>query len=338
MKATAYIASAFLASLAVLGFSPRFASAMTISPPDFNLSTSPGDVIRDVLHVYNEDPYPVTLKPTLLNFTFHSGDETSGAPEFYAANETRNGHELAEWVQLENDEAFTIGSGERVNIPFTLTIPKNAQPGGHFGAIHLGTMQETPSGDGAQIAVNAKASTLLFVRVSGDVREDLAIESFFSQKRVYARLPAEFTIRVSNEGTTHLIPVGNIFLTNAFGRQVASLEVNGSEKRRVLPGGIRRFEASWLRTHLPKGAPEYVQQWKNFAFGRYTATLALNYGTADAQKLVTATTDFWVLPWMAFATVLVFVAAAFLAVRQLLKSYERRVISRYESKKGKSLS
>jgi hypothetical protein len=76
MKFNSFLTSTFLALIAVLGFATRSAHAMTISPPDFNITVNPGDVIRDVLHVYNEDPFPVTLKPSLLNFTFSPGDET----------------------------------------------------------------------------------------------------------------------------------------------------------------------------------------------------------------------------------------------------------------------
>ncbi|MFA5854256.1 MAG: hypothetical protein WC866_04180 [Patescibacteria group bacterium] len=333
MKINSLLASTFLALIAVFGFATRSAHAMTISPPDFNLTVNPGDVIRDVLHVYNEDPYPVSLKPSLQNFTFRSDDETSGSPDFYPADEVRNGHELADWITIEDDKAFTIGSGERVNISFTMTVPNDAQPGGHFGAIHVGTLQESQKDDGAQIGVKAAASALIFVRVNGDTRDELAVQSFFSNSRLYTRLPADFTIRLSNGGTTHLIPVGNIFINDTFGRQVASLEVNGSDKRRVLPGSIRRFEESWSRKRLPKTTSEYVQQWRNYAFGHYTATLVVNYGDGGAQKLISSTTDFWVIPWMVFVTILVVTTLLILLLRAILRRYERNVINRYESRK-----
>jgi hypothetical protein len=214
-----------------------------------------------------------------------------------------------------------------------MNVPNDAQPGGHFGAIHVGTLQESQKESGSQIGVKAATSALIFVRVNGDTRDELAVESFFSDSRLYTRLPADFTIRLSNGGTTHLIPVGNIFITDALGRQVASLEVNGNEKRRVLPGSIRRFEESWSRKRLPASASEYAQQWRNFAFGRYTATLVVNYGDTGPQKLISSTTDFWVIPWMVFATILVAATLIFLLARALLRSYERGVISRYESRK-----
>lgn len=333
MKYKLVLGSIFLALFALFGFAPRTAHAMTISPPDFNLTASPGDVIRDVLHVYNEDPYPVTLKPGLLNFTFSPEDELIGSPEFYPADEVRNGHELADWITIEDDKAFTISSGERVNIPFTITIPKEAQPGGHFGAIHVGTLQEERNEDGPQIGVKSSTSALIFIRVNGDIRDELAVDSFFSDRSLYTHLPADFTIRLSNGGTTHLIPVGNIFITDAFGRQVASLEVNGREKRRVLPGGIRRFEETWSHRRLPASASEFVKEWRNFAFGRYTATLVVNYGVGSAQKFVSSTTTFWVIPWMVLASAIAVALFLVLAIRWAMHRYERSVINRYEAKK-----
>ncbi len=333
MQKKKIILTTLLALLAVFGAAAHSARAMTISPPDFNLTVNPGDVIKDVLHLYNEDPYAITLRPKLLNFTFRPGDETSGSPDFYPADEIKNGHELASWVMLEDDRAFTIASGQSLNIPFTITVPKDAEPGGHFGAIHVGTLQETAVPGSPQIGVMAAASALVFVRVNGDIRDDLSVESFFASKAAYAHLPADFTLRLANNGTTHVIPVGNIFITDMFGRQAASLEVNGEDLRRILPGSIRRFDESWMRKRLPKSASEFVQQWRNFAIGRYTATLVVNYGDAGQQKLLSAATTFWVFPWMAILSLLLALSLIFLVARLLAKRYERNVISRYESRK-----
>lgn len=323
---------------AAFGLAAKTARAMTIEPPSFNLTVNPGDEIKDVLHITNENSYPVTLQPKLLNFMAAPGDETSGAPSFYPADEVKNGHELAPWITLESTNAVTIPPRSRVNIPFTIDVPKDARPGGHFGAIHVGTLHESQNFDGVNVGVLAETSALIFVRVNGDVRDDLSIASFGTDQTTYTHLPANFAIRLQNQGTTHLIPVGNIFITDALGRQVASLQVNGDDLRRVLPDSIRRFDLSWSRKRLPKDASEFIQEWSNFALGRYTATLVLNYGDPGAQKLISAVTDFWVFPWMVLLGLLLFLAALALLIRYLGRRYNRMIISRYETmkKQGKS--
>lgn len=303
---------------------------MTIMPPSFDFTVNSGDEIKDVLRVYNEDPYAVTLQPKLYNFSFTAGDETEGAPDFYPADETRDGHELVPWITLESDEAFTLAPEERFNIPFTIRIPEDAQPGGHFGAIHLGVVLEKKESAEPAVGVLAATSALIFVRVGGDVRDELVIRGFTSDRADYTSLPAVFTVRAENTGTTHLRPTGNIFITDAFGRQVASLRVN-PEFRSVLPGGIRRFEAAWFRRRLPPETSEYARQWRNFAFGKYTATLTLTYGPQN--QVVSDAVDFWVMPWMVVLTLLAGLVAAVLAVRSGIAAYDRLVIRRYEASK-----
>jgi hypothetical protein len=327
------LVAAFVAASLALG--ARATHAMTISPPNFDFTVNPGDEIRDVLRVYNEDPFALELQPRLFNFTFKAGDETSGIPEFYPVDESRNGHELAPWITFESAEPFTVAPQERVNIPFTIRIPADAQPGGHFGAIHLGTVQQAKEGEQPEIGILAATSALVFVRVNGDVRDELAVRDFSADKSTYGHLPATFTVRAENSGTTHLRPTGNVFITDTFGRQVASLQVN-AEFRSILPGGIRRFEATWQKKRLPPGASEYVQQWRNFAIGKYTATMVLNYGAQN--QVVSAATDFWVFPWMVILTVLAVLVALILGIRYGVGGYNRMVIRRYEAMQKQSKS
>lgn len=329
------IAIAVFALWAVFGFGGRAAHAMTISPPTFDFTVNPGDVIRDVLRIYNEDPYAIELQPKLFNFSAREGDETSGVPEFYPPDETRNGHELAPWIAFESDAPFTLAPQERVNIPFTIRIPKDAAPGGHFAAIHLGTVQQAKEGTQPEIGILAATSALIFVRVNGDVRDQLVIREFSTDRTSYGHLPATFIIRTENSGTSHLWPIGNILITDWSGRQVATPQVN-PEMRKVLPGSIRRFETSWFRKRLPPGTSEYAQQWKNFAFGKYTATLVLNYGAQN--QVVSAATQFWVVPWMVILTVAGAAVALLLGLRYGIGRYERHVIRRYEKlkKQGKA--
>ena len=324
---------ALLAFSAVFGVAIRDGRATTISPVDFNFIVSPGDVIHDVLHVYNEDPHPVTLKPQVFNFTFRPDDEFQGAPDFYPAEAVRSGHELAAWIALRDDEPFTIAPRARVDIPFTIEVPKTAQPGGHFGAIHISLFQDARAREGSGVGIVAAASALVFVHVNGEARSELSVTQFSADRYVHTRLPADFTIRIANGGTTHLIPVGTIIITDVFGRRVASLPVNADDKRRVLPGATRRFNASWFRTRMPYGLSEYVAEWQNFALGPYTATLVLQYEDAGQKRLLSAETGFWVVPWMVVLTGLLCSVLFLLSGRALLGKYERRVIARYEAKK-----
>jgi len=221
-----------------------------------------------------------------------------------------------------------------------IRVPEDAQPGSHFGAIQIMASKpdEIAPLEDSGISIERGTSILVFVRVNGDVRDELAVTDFATEPR-YARLPVDFAIRVKNSGTTHQRPTGNVIIKDMLGRQVASLQINpGPQYRSVLPGSTRRFDVAWIKRRLPEGASEYERQIKNFAFGKYTATMLLNYGTPTEQKVITSVTEFWVLPWMALATYAVILIAAVLILAAGVRAYNRSLIRRYEAmkKQGKA--
>ncbi len=325
----------FAAFVFALLFAPKMTQAMTISPPSLDFTLNPGDIIADVVQVYNEEGAPFKIQPTAVNFYVREGDEVTGSPDFFPADETRQGYELAPWIEL-GTEPVIIGAGERVNVPFQIRVPKDAPPGSRFGAIQiLASKPDDIAGPtDSNVAIERGTTVLIFVRVTGDLRDELVVSGFAAQKEVLSHLPADFTVRLTNGGTTHQRPTGNVIIEDMWGRQVASLVVNpGPQFRSVLPGSSRRYDVSWARKKLPAETGEYMQQIRNFAFGKYTATLLINYGSATQQKSLTAVTTFTVIPWMALAT---YAGAGLLALLVVVfgaKGYNRLIIRRYESSK-----
>ncbi len=319
---------------------PRGAGAMTISPPILDFTLNPGDVVSDVVQIYNEEEVPFKIMPVAVNFQAKEDDETSGSPQFYPKDEVRNGYELATWFEL-GTEPMVIAPNERVNVPFNIRVPEDAAPGSRFGAIQIMASRpdEVLGPDSSSVEIERGTSVLVFVRVSGDVRDELAISTFAPEKEALSHLPVDFDIRLANGGTTHQRPTGNVIIEDMFGRQVASLVVNpGPSFRTVLPGSARRFDLSWFRRKLPAETSEYGQQLRNFAFGKYTATLLVNYGSPTEQKSLTAVTTFVVIPWLALATYAGAVIVLLCVIVGAGRAYNKLIIRRYESakKQGKA--
>lgn len=306
------------------------AQAVTISPPFFEYSLNPGDVVLDVLKIFNEDDAPITLYPVVMNFTHTEGDE-GGTPSFYAADEDPNGTALAQWITITNKGPIKLEPKQRANLQFSINVPADkAQPGGHFGTILLST--QPPPSEGGTVAIGQQIGALVFVRVSGEVKEVGNIAEFgFQKPRVwYNYLPVDFFLRFENAGNTHLRPTGNLFIKNWMGRQVAAVKVN-EQFAGVLPLSIRRFEFGWRHRNNPEGASELWKEWHNFAFGKYTATLVVNYG-ADNQ-LVTDTRVFYVWPWRLLVILSGGALVVLVLVMYLMKAYNRAVIKKYEIEK-----
>jgi len=312
-----YFIGAVLATL-VLGLAPMTASAITISPPVIEFDARPGDTIVDIIKLYNETNESITM--TAMVQTFKALDET-GAPAFASVEQSTG---LATWVKMD-ETVITLAPEERKDVLFAINVPKNAEPGGHFAGVLWTTGGPSSTGE-TGVGIVVKTGTLLLVRVAGEVNETGQLASFTADRQSYNYLPVNFSVRFENVGNVHLKPAGMIEVSNMLGTKVASLPVNG-ELANVLPNSIRKFDAAWQKSEILPDASEWQKERDNFAWGRYTATLILNYGLESQE--VTAKVYFWVFPWRITLFCLAVLIILILILIQGIRSYNKWLIKKY---------
>ncbi len=316
---------AIIATIGLAGLLlPGAVSALSFSPPTFDFSANPGDVISDSVRLHNEGTEPVSLRVEAVNFAAKPGDETTGIPEFYPAADVRSGRELAPWMSFINKE-LTLQPGERGSLFFEIKVPSEAGPGSYFGAAMVTSL--APENDEG-VSVIGNTAVLILLKVNGEALEDLKLTSFTAKPGVASSLPVAFEARFENLGTVHERPVGEVRIKDLFGRVAAVVPMNRAEFKSVLPGGARRYPATWSKTELPEDASAWERQVKNFALGPYTAELTVEYGLQ--KKTLTASTRFWVFPWMAIGAAVGGLALAVLVIAGFLKWYRKRVIAGIE--------
>ncbi len=303
---------------------PVAASALTFSPPTFDLAADPGQVLNQMIKVRNEGKEPVTITASTANFAGKAGDETKGTPDLYPSTEERDGHGLGPWISLDQP-TLTLLPGESADLPYVIRVPKDAGPGSYFGAVVIGTAAGAAENS---IGFTGTAAVLILLRVNGAVIEDLKLTDF-SAPTVSSSLPIRFEARVENAGTVHLRPYGEITVKNVFGKTVATLAINRAEYKSVLPGTSRRYPSSWQRHRVDADASILTRQWRNFAIGPYTAELTFRYG--EEAQVMKATTRFWVVPWLVLLILGGGIAALVLTLRWFLHHYRLKVIRRYEA-------
>jgi len=307
---------------------PLGADALTISPPLIDHQLNPGDTVLETIKIYNEDSQAITVYPLLRNFT--AGDDENGEPQFMPPEVDDHGTGLAEWVIMDN-KTMTIGPKERTNLSLALNVPNDAQPGGHYGAVILSI--EPPS-DKPGVGVAQQLGALMMLRVSGEVKEVASIAEFgFVKPKIwYNYLPVDFFLRFENSGNTHLRPAGNLFITNMWGKQVASINAN-EDFRSVLPRSIRKYTFGWEKTSVNDEYSELEKEWKNFGFGKYKAVLVIYYG--NDNKMVVAEREFTVWPWR---LMLIFGAGLLVLVGLIIilfKIYRKNLIAKLEKAMAK---
>lgn len=261
--------------------------SITIIPPKFELFGNPGDTLTENIRVRNDSSAPFTYQVVVEDFS-SSGEEGFVVLEEDSDDDT---YSLAGWIDFQEDELL-IQPGEEVTFTFNIIIPRDAEPGGHYASVLFQSGSEPEPGTAS---VTQRIGSLVLLRVSGNVVEEAAIESFtvpgFSQTS-----PVDLTLRVKNNGNVHVQPKGTIIITNLFGQKVDEIPLQGAN---VLPEAVRKMDTQWERQN---------------ALGIYTATLVATYGqqniplTAAARFAVASTTALILITVIGLAGIILMVS------------------------------
>lgn len=255
--------------------------ALSISPLNFEFTINPGETREDVVKVTNPDSEK-TQTITMAVEPFR-GDET-GQVTVLDEEEDDPAYSLKQWVTI-SPKTFMLKPRETRVVTFKTVVPKNAEPGGKYGAIVASTERGEIGQTGA-VTVQ-KVGSLVLLTVQGFIQYNASARDFYtvnntedirdrSPQSLYEKSPVYFLTRLHNNGTVHIKPKGFITISNIFGKKVADIEVPA---KNVLPGSDRA----------------QIVEWNEAKMGRYTATMVLNYG--DKNQQITATTSFTVFPW-----------------------------------------
>ena len=110
---------------------PAFAQSQSLSvtPPLFQLSVSPGDAWQSSIKIVNPNPYPLTISAEVTNFVA-TGESCHG--RFIPIdNDPSDENTLAEWIDIVRAPQ-TIPAEQRQDIAFLIHIPEKAAPVWHY--------------------------------------------------------------------------------------------------------------------------------------------------------------------------------------------------------------
>lgn len=255
----------------------------TITPPIFQVNLDPGQTWSSSIRVVNGNPYTITV---YANPTPFEPEGEEGRPRIVLSENTFGGEVpegFASWIRLSQDPIVIPGE-QTAEIPFTVVVPQDAAPGGHYAAVLIGNRPPQSTVEGGTVNVASTIASLFFLTVSGDVVEKGRIRDFVTEKSLYEVPEARFSLRFENQGNVHLQPQGNITIYNMFGKKRGHVPLNqGKQFGNVLPGSIRKFSFSWKA------------ESGTWDIGRYKAEATLGYGK-DAKQFAASTVYFYVLP------------------------------------------
>lgn len=241
-------------------------TGFAVTPPSFEINAKPGDVIQNTIKIENLNKAPLTIRARPQSFVAY------GEGGQVAISEDETTFSIISWVELEKAEQ-NIKPESFALYNFKLHIPKNAEPGSHYGAIVFSPVKDTSVG-GSGANVSQEIGALILIKIPGDVFESAELLSFNPEEQIVKTDEVKLIAQLSNNGNIHVKPYGYIAIYNLLGAKVKTIEVRG---RNILPGSKRLFE----------------EKFKFNGFGFYTSELTLLY--AGGGKLLHSKTSFIIL-------------------------------------------
>lgn len=302
----------------------RTSYALTISPSRTELRGDPGSTVGGDIILINDQQETKTFFASFENFV---ADGDSGTPKFVGDKEG-----LATWISTT--EAVVVNPGEVKTIPFTVTIPADAQPGGYFSGIFWGSAPPVAENQG-NVAIGTKIGMLLFVSVNGDIEENAGLSDFSTLNKQWGfrSLPVSFVYRITNTGGDRIKPEGDVIIRSILGWRVAKVKANPTEGS-VLPGTTRKFTPLWEKNteELTTEEESYSytrklkEQWNNFAIGIFRARVHATYGFENVEVVKSKPIYFIVFPLELLVFILITGGILFASIRFVLIRYHRSVM------------
>ncbi len=285
-----------LATLLVLAaFQPQPGVAqegfdLLVFPAKLELGIAPGATQEFDINVHNYLNTDEQLDVYFMDYLIKPNNEfVFMDPGYYS-------YSCATWLSTDTP-SMTVPAGQVVQKRFTVTVPVDAEPGGHYGVIFF--QRVGPAAEGP-IKTTPRIGSLIMVTVPGEIVRDAIIESvsvnstWFWPSGKIPLLPKSVTtcrVVVFNKGNVHLTMKAKLTYTPKFGWGSGTIDLG---EITVLPDTRRHFEEV-----IPD--PPFL--------GSYEVKAEVSYGPSlfefDTTKTMTATFNNYPLSLLLIPLVLV---------------------------------
>jgi hypothetical protein len=247
-------------------------ASISISPLKHELEIAQWKQLVKSVKITNESESPITLYTSSEDFT--AWDET-GQPKFLKPEDQEFPElSLSNWIEL-NEKNITLSPFETKEVNFTIKVPKNWEPGGHYGAVFFSPWIQS----WVEVGFAKRIWVLVLINVPGDTiiswnLEKVEIWAFeneiFNTKSSFDTLPIVFKSQFKNEWNIHLKPRWKIelideewnVLKNVWKETLKS--TNGTFIWEKLVDYVPINSVEW--NVLPKSTRAFQSLWEGFGY------------------------------------------------------------------------
>jgi hypothetical protein len=233
-----FIMAGIISAVSLAGYSQALAvdesagvERITLSPSSTTLQVDAGAAQRGSMTVRNDGDvaygFSVYARPYGVTNELYEPDFTN--------QQANTG--VYKWVQFDQTK-YQIAPGSTVEVKYTLRVPENAAPGGHYGVLFAETDEQALQGTG--VARKKRVGNLLYVTVKGEYKTSGVFKEFilpFWQTKA----PIVSSVRVENTGNADFRAKVSTIAKDMFGRT----KYTYTSDPIVLPSTTRLFEMKW---------------------------------------------------------------------------------------------
>lgn len=202
---------------------------LTISPTSVDVTVAPDGTYKGEMLVMNQGELDIayTVYATPYSVT---GEEYK--PYF---SPIQGATDITKWFTFDKSGNDSLKIGTQESIPYTITVPKNVGAGGYYATVFA----ETSDKGGAGVVTRKRVGMIVYLRVSGSVKESGSIDSWNVGWIQQAPLRAD--VKVANTGSVHFKANVHVTVSDLFGSKKFSYE----RTPEILPQKLRDIPISW---------------------------------------------------------------------------------------------
>ncbi|MEU3923395.1 DUF916 domain-containing protein [Streptomyces sp. NPDC029004] len=245
--------------------------------PYFYLSADPGTTLTDQVTVTNKTAAPLTFR---LYAADAYNTERDGGFAVRTRGEKQRG--VGAWAKPQR-ERVTVPANSSVTVPYTLTVPDDAEPGDHPGALVALDERIGAATGSVAVGIQQAVGARVYLRVGGPTVAALSVEDVrFTHDQPLVPGTGESSALISytlyNRGNVTLNPKVALKAEGLFGRDLLTRELKKIPSE-LLPRQKIRLTERW------SGAPQL--EW---------GEVKLTASARDVRE--SAGVSFFALPWL----------------------------------------
>ncbi|NTW42725.1 MAG: hypothetical protein HGA44_23140 [Cellulomonadaceae bacterium] len=285
--------------------------------PYLSVTAPAGAVVYEHAALINQDDVPVSLEVYGSDVVMAEGGGLSARAKADPSTDAGS------WITIDGPATVEVaaqtpeaGYGYAI-VPFTVTIPANAEPGDHVGGIIASLVTVGSGGENSpNIQLDQRVAARVYIRVPGELNPDLELSDVVAtwlpgSAFASGSMSVEYTVR--NTGNVRMAVEPRVGVAGPFG--LLSRSADGARVDELLPGG---------ETRLTTVVEDVWPLIRETVTVEATAVAAAG-GEEPGIGTLSTTVHVWAAPWVILGILLALLAL--LAIR-VVRTRRRRARSR----------